>query len=126
MKRVLLITYYWPPSGGAGVQRVLKLVKYLRDFGWEPVVYTAKDAAYPVLDESLLADVPTGQEVLKGDIWEPYEVYKSLIGQKGKKQVYSGFCRKKKSPHWLSYRSGHEEISLSQMPADRSGLPLSS
>ena len=84
MKRVLLITYYWPPSGGAGVQRVLKLVKYLREFGWEPVVFTAKDAAYPIVDESLLQDVPDDQEVWKGDIWEPYEVYKRFTGQ-GKK-----------------------------------------
>ena len=45
IKKVLIITYYWPPSGGAGVQRVLKTVKYLRDFGWDPLVYTAAGAA---------------------------------------------------------------------------------
>ena len=39
-KKVLIITYYWPPSGGSGVQRWLKFTKYLRDFGWEPVIYT--------------------------------------------------------------------------------------
>lgn len=98
MKRVLLITYYWPPSGGAGVQRVLKMVKYFRDFGWEPVVFTAKDAAYPVLDESLLKDVPEGQEVVRGKIWEPYEVYRRFIGQKGNKRVYSGFLTEDKKP----------------------------
>ena len=91
MKRVLLITYYWPPSGGAGVQRVLKLVKYLRDFGWEPIVYTAEDAAYPIVDETLLEDVPAEQEVWKGKIWEPYEVYKRFTGQGKKEKVYSGF-----------------------------------
>lgn len=96
MKRVLLITYYWPPSGGAGVQRVLKLVKYLRDFGWEPVVFTAKDAAYPIVDETLLQDVPDSQEVWKGDIWEPYEVYKKFTGQGGKEKVYSGFMNEDK------------------------------
>ncbi len=98
MKRVLLITYYWPPSGGAGVQRVLKMVKYFRDFGWEPVVFTAKDAAYPVLDKSLLKDVPEDQEVVRGNIWEPYELYRRFIGQKGNKRVYSGFLSEDKKP----------------------------
>lgn len=42
MKKVLIITYYWIPSGGAGVQRWVKFTKYLRDFGWEPVIYTPK------------------------------------------------------------------------------------
>ncbi len=90
-KKVLVITYYWPPSGGAGVQRMLKTVKYLRDFGWEPIVFTAQDAAYPVLDTSLLHDVPTGQKVLYGPIWEPYELYKRFTGQNKKERVYSGF-----------------------------------
>lgn len=97
MKKVLIITYYWPPSGGGGVQRVLKMVKYLRSFGWEPVVYTAKDAAYPVLDESLRKDVPEGQTVLEGDIWEPYEAYKKFTGQGKKERVYSGFMNEKPS-----------------------------
>ncbi len=96
MKRVLLITYYWPPSGGAGVQRVLKLVKYLRDFGWEPIVFTAQDAAYPILDETLLADVPEGTVEWKSEIWEPYEVYKRFIGQSKQEQVYSGFMNEEK------------------------------
>jgi len=91
LKRVLVITYYWPPSGGAGVQRVLKTVKYLRDFGWEPVVYTAEDAAYPVLDESLLKDVAPDLEVIRGPIWEPYELYKRFTRQKKNERVYSGF-----------------------------------
>lgn len=98
MKRVLLITYYWPPSGGAGVQRVLKMVKYLREFGWEPVVYTALDPAYPVIDDSLLQDVPEGQEILRGPIWEPYELYRRFIGQKGEKRVYSGFLAEDQKP----------------------------
>ncbi|MEM7658375.1 MAG: glycosyltransferase [Bacteroidota bacterium] len=98
MKKVLLITYYWPPSGGAGVQRVLKMVKYLRDFGWEPIVYTAEDAAYPIIDESLKQDIPEGQEVIKGSIWEPYEVYKRFTGKGNQKQVYSGFLSEDKKP----------------------------
>ena len=96
MKRVLLITYYWPPSGGAGVQRVLKLVKYFRQAGWEPVVFTADNAAYPILDPSLLEDVPQGQEVWRSPIWEPYEWYKRFTGQGKKEQVYSGFMNEEK------------------------------
>ena len=44
MKRVLIITYYWPPSGGSGVQRWLKMSKYLPENGWQPVIYTADQA----------------------------------------------------------------------------------
>jgi len=98
VKKVLLITYYWPPSGGAGVQRVLKTVKYLRDFGWEPVVYTAQDAAYPITDATLAADVPDGIEVIRGPIWEPYELYKRFTGKGGQKEVYSGFLSEDKKP----------------------------
>ncbi len=58
MIKVLIITYYWPPSGGAGVQRWLKFVKYLRDFGIEPIIYTHSNGEIPSVDESLLKDVP--------------------------------------------------------------------
>lgn len=98
MKKVLLITYYWPPSGGAGVQRVLKTAKYLRDFGWEPVVYTAQDAAYPITDPTLADDVPDGIEVIRGPIWEPYELYKRFTGKGGQAAVYSGFLSEDKQP----------------------------
>ncbi|MBC7884684.1 MAG: glycosyl transferase family 1, partial [Saprospiraceae bacterium] len=57
-KRVLIITYYWPPAGGGGVQRWVKFVKYLRDFGWEPIVYTVENGDYPVVDPSLGIDLP--------------------------------------------------------------------
>ncbi|HRH12157.1 MAG TPA: glycosyl transferase family 1, partial [Bacteroidia bacterium] len=76
MKKVLILTYYWPPSGGAGVQRWLKFVKYLREFGWEPVVYTALNGEMPVIDPSLEKDIPEGITVLKNPIWEPYSIYK--------------------------------------------------
>lgn len=98
MKKVLIIAYYWPPSGGAGVQRWLKMVKYLPEFGWQPIVYTAKDAAYPVLDDSLEKDVPKDLDVMRGPIWEPYEVYKRFTGQGKKKRVYSGFLSEDKKP----------------------------
>ncbi len=85
MKRVLVITYYWPPSGGAGVQRWLKFVKYLRDFGWEPLVYTPLNPEMPVVDKSLEKDVPEGITVIKRKIWEPYSVYKILSGKKNER-----------------------------------------
>lgn len=58
MKRVLIITYYWPPSGGSGVQRWLKFVKYLPGLDWMPTVITTEHGDYPAIDESLLNDVP--------------------------------------------------------------------
>ncbi len=80
MKRVLVIAYYWPPSGGSGVQRWVKFVKYLPKEGWEPVVFAPDGADYPSLDPSFEAEVPANVEVLRGPIWEPYAAYRSLTG----------------------------------------------
>lgn len=85
MKKVLIITYYWPPSGGAGVQRWLKFAKYLPQYGWEPVVYTPENPDFAIEDKSLMKDVAPDLKVLKSKIWEPYELYKMLIGKKGQK-----------------------------------------
>ncbi|HNV52571.1 MAG TPA: glycosyl transferase family 1, partial [Tenuifilaceae bacterium] len=84
-KRALIIAYYWPPSGGVGVQRWLKFVKYLRDYGWEPVVYTPENPESHFDDKSLFADIPEGITVIKSTIWEPYNIYKFLTGSRGKK-----------------------------------------
>ena len=81
MRKVLIITYYFPPSGGPGVQRVLKFVKYLRDFGWEPVVLTASNADYPVLDASLQEDIPSDVKIYRARIIEPYAFYRRLTKQ---------------------------------------------
>lgn len=75
MKKALIITYYWPPAGGSGVQRWLKFVKYFRDFGVEPVVYTVENPNYPIVDESLSKDIPEGIEILKLPIWEPNNLF---------------------------------------------------
>lgn len=96
MKKVLVITYYWPPAGGAGVQRWLKFVKYMRDFGWEPVVYTAENGEMPVVDESLQKDVPQGLTVLKQPIWEPYSIYKRFIGRKKDDKINASFLSENK------------------------------
>jgi glycosyltransferase involved in cell wall biosynthesis len=89
--RVLLITYYWPPSGGGGVQRWLKFSKYLREFEIEPIVYTPSNPDYPALDESLIAEIPDGLEVWKQPIWEPYAYYRRFTNQAADKKIYSGF-----------------------------------
>lgn len=101
MKRVLIITYYWPPSGGAGVQRWLKFVKYLPEFGWQPIVYTPENPEFPAVDESLLKDVPEGIEVIRQPIWEPYGWYRQFIGQKDKK-IGAGFVSEQKEPGLLN------------------------
>lgn len=77
-KRVLIITYYWPPSGGSGVQRWLKFVKYLPSFGWQPYVFTPENPSFDIKDESLLNDVPAEAEVIKLPIWEPYKIFNWL------------------------------------------------
>ena len=81
-KKVLIITYYWPPSGGIGVHRCLKFAKYLRSFGWEPIVYTAKNAMYPFIDEGNYKDVPENLTVIRKNIVEPFAFYKMLTGRK--------------------------------------------
>ncbi len=95
-KKVLIITYYWPPSGGAGVQRWLKFIKYLPDHGWKPVVYTAENGEYPVLDEQLSKEIPNNIEVLKTPIWEPYGWYKKLTGRKKEDKINSSFLSENK------------------------------
>jgi len=77
-KKVLIVTYYWPPAGGPGVQRWLKFAKYLPEFGWEPIIYTPENPSYPLVDESLLQEVPDGIKMVKTKIWEPYQLAEKL------------------------------------------------
>ncbi len=98
MKRALIITYYWPPSGGAGVQRWLKFVKYLPGFDWQPVVYVPENPEYPVLDKSLEKDVPAGAEVLTNKVWEPYDLYKKFVGLKKEEKINAAFLSERKKP----------------------------
>lgn len=95
MRKVLIITYYWPPSGGAGVQRWLKFVKYLREFGWEPVIYTPENPGFNLIDNTLAKDIPEGIEVIKTSIWEPYGFYKKFTGQKNMANINTGFLTHK-------------------------------
>ncbi|MDP4281562.1 MAG: glycosyltransferase family 4 protein [Bacteroidota bacterium] len=97
MKKVLVITYYWPPSGGAGVQRWLKFIKYFRDFGWEPIVYTPSNPEFPDSDNSLLNDIPDGIEIIRHKIWEPYQVYKKFSGKKKEDKIQAAFLSEKRT-----------------------------
>ena len=98
MKKVLIITYYWPPSGGAGVQRWLKFVKYLREFGIEPIIYTPANPEIPVEDPSLASDVPADIEILQQPIWEPYHWYKKWVGIKSSEKINTGFLSESEKP----------------------------
>lgn len=84
MRRVLFVVYYFPPSGGPGVQRCLKFIRYLPEFGWEPCVLTVPESAdFQVRDASLLAEVPRGLIVRRTRCPEPYGLYRTLTGQRG-------------------------------------------
>ena len=82
MKKVLIITYYWPPAGGPGVQRVLKFVKYLPRFGWKPTVLTVESGEYQAVDFSMISEIPSDLEVRKTKSLDLYRVFKNFTGQK--------------------------------------------
>jgi glycosyltransferase involved in cell wall biosynthesis len=86
MKKVLFITYYWPPSGGPGVQRALKLSRYLSDFGWIPVVLTVRDGDYPAVDKSLMSTTPD-LKVIRTSSIEPFRLYRSFTGKNQKDAI---------------------------------------
>ncbi|MGX7668592.1 glycosyltransferase family 4 protein [Flavobacterium pedocola] len=95
MKKVLIITYYWPPAGGPGVQRWLKFVKYLPDFDIEPIVYIPENPTYPLVDEKLLSEVPSKVTILKNKIVEPY-AWASVFSKKSTKKISSGIIPNQK------------------------------
>lgn len=81
LKNLLIVSYYFPPSGGPGVQRVLKFVKYLREFDIRPVVLTVADGDFPARDESLLKEIPADAKVYRTKLFEPYSLYRTLTGK---------------------------------------------
>ena len=89
-KKVLIITYYWPPSGGSGVQRWLKFVKYLPQNGVQPHIYTPENPDFNVKDESFLKDIPKEAIVVKRKIIEPYGIHRFLVGKKKAKGANFG------------------------------------
>lgn len=106
MTRALIITYYWPPSGGGGVQRWLKMTRFLREYGIEPVVCVPDDPDYPVLDESLLAEIPEGVEIIRVPVFEPFRAVRTLLGKRNKKELSVGFIEGEKTG-WLTRVLGY-------------------
>ncbi|EAR00278.1 glycosyltransferase family 4 protein [Maribacter sp. HTCC2170] len=94
MKKVLIITYYWPPAGGPGVQRWLKFVKYLPHFNITPVVYIPENPSYPILDETFVDEIPEGIAIYKHPIKEPYK-FASLFSKEDAKRISSGIIKSK-------------------------------
>jgi hypothetical protein len=81
-KYVLFITYYFPPAGGPGVQRVTKFIKYLQDFGWTPIVLAPENPEYQARDESLAKELPPDVIIYRSRIFEPYDLYRKFTGTK--------------------------------------------
>lgn len=99
-EKLLIITYYWPPAGGPGVQRWLKFVKYLPDFGVQPIVYIPENPTYPIVDENLLQEVSDKAIILKQKIFEPYQLASFLSKNKTKK-MNSGIIPNQKKQSFL-------------------------
>jgi glycosyltransferase involved in cell wall biosynthesis len=99
-KKVLIITYYWPPAGGPGVQRWLKFVKYLPDFGIQPIVYVPENPTYPIVDEGLVNEVSDKAIVLKNKIFEPYQLA-GFFSKKQTKKISSGIIPASKKQSFL-------------------------
>lgn len=93
-KRVLIICYYWPPAGGPGVQRWLKFVKYLGEFGVKPIVFVPDNAHYPLKDEAFVAEIPEDIEIIRFPIKEPYRFAK-WFSKKKTKTISSGIISEK-------------------------------
>ena len=99
-KKVLIITYYWPPAGGPGVQRWLKFVKYLPDFNIEPVVYVPENPNYPIIDKSLLNEVSKEITIIKQPISEPYKLAR-LFSKKSSKAISKGIITEEKQQSFI-------------------------
>lgn len=99
-KKLLIITYYWPPAGGPGVQRWLKFVKYLPDFDIQPIVYVPENPTYPIVDEGLLNDVSDKAIILKNKIFEPYQLA-GFLSKKETKKISSGIIPAAKKQSFL-------------------------
>lgn len=102
MKKVLIISYYWPPSGGGGVMRWLKMSKYLPELGWKPIVYTPENPDASVVDPSLLKEIHPDLVELKTQIWEPYDFYRKLTGKKSGEKFKAGYISEASSGNWKS------------------------
>lgn len=99
-KKLLIITYYWPPAGGPGVQRWLKFVKYLPDFNIQPIVYIPENPTYPIIDEGLVQEVSDKAIILKNKITEPYG-FASIFSKNKTKKISSGIIPNQKKQTFI-------------------------
>ncbi|HOD09101.1 MAG TPA: glycosyltransferase family 4 protein, partial [Flavobacterium sp.] len=99
-KKLLIITYYWPPAGGPGVQRWLKFVKYLPDFNVQPIVYIPENPTYPIIDNGLQSEVSEKAIILKKKIFEPYG-FASFLGKNKTKKISSGIIPNQKKQSFV-------------------------
>ena len=98
--KIVIITYYWPPAGGPGVQRWLKFVKYLPDYGFQPIVYIPENPSYPIIDENLLSEVSNETIILRNKIVEPYQ-WASFLSKNKTKKISSGIIPNNKKQTFL-------------------------
>ena len=99
-KKILIITYYWPPAGGPGVQRWLKFVKYLPDFGIQPIVYVPENPSYPIIDENLISEVSEKAIIIRQPIFEPY-AFAAFFSKNKTKKISSGIIPNSKKQSFL-------------------------
>ena len=99
-KKTLIITYYWPPAGGPGVQRWLKFVKYLPEFNIEPVVFIPKNPNYPIIDESLASEVSQDVTIINHPINEPYR-WAGFLSNKSSKTISKGIISDEKEQSFV-------------------------
>ena len=99
-KKLLIITYYWPPAGGPGVQRWLKFVKYLPEFNIQPIVYIPENPTYPIIDNGLESEVSEKAIILKNKIFEPYGLA-SFFGKNKTKKISSGIIPNQKKQSFV-------------------------
>jgi len=99
-KKTLIITYYWPPAGGPGVQRWLKFVKYLPEFNIEPIVFIPKNPNYPIVDDSLVSEVSDEITVINHPINEPYK-WASIFSKKSSKTISKGIISEDKAQSFI-------------------------
>lgn len=99
MKKALIITYYWPPAGGPGVQRWLKFVTYLKEFNIEPIVYIPKNPTYPIQDSNIKNEIPRDVKIITQPIFEPYG-FASKFSKKNTSTISKGIIPEQKKQHW--------------------------
>jgi len=99
-KKTLIITYYWPPAGGPGVQRWLKFVKYLPEFNIDPVVFIPENPNYPIIDESLTSEVSKDITIINHPIKEPYK-WAGFFSNTSSKTISKGIISDEKEQSFI-------------------------